>query len=327
MSAPGDKLTPDLFLIGAPKAGTTSVAGWLSGHPDVFWSVPKEPYYWASDFPGQRRHYGFDTWEAYSQLFASPEAQAAQVRAEGSTTYLYSATAVPDILAANPQARFIVSVRNPVSLITSYHRTQLVALNEDEPDLGRAWARSLEGKLPGVEPLDPKLVDYPLVGAQGRALSRVLDLVARDAVHVIVFDDLAADPMAVWRGLVEFVGLDGSWAPDFEVRNASNKAYRSTVLRHLTHRPPRALDPAMRRLRTWSRTTRTPGVKALKSRMWRAESRPGITDAVRGSIVEQLGADVELLGRLLDRDLTQWTASPQNGAADNAPSTGSEQRP
>ena len=28
---------PDLYLVGAPKAGTTTVARWLSAHPDVYW--------------------------------------------------------------------------------------------------------------------------------------------------------------------------------------------------------------------------------------------------------------------------------------------------
>ena len=51
----------NLYLIGAPKCGTTTVAGWLGSHRDVYWSTPKEPYYWADDFPGQRAHYGFDT--------------------------------------------------------------------------------------------------------------------------------------------------------------------------------------------------------------------------------------------------------------------------
>ncbi|CAN5138666.1 hypothetical protein BH20ACT5_BH20ACT5_07850 [soil metagenome] len=40
---------PELYLIGAPKCGTTSLAGWLAGHPEVYFSVPKEPFYWASD--------------------------------------------------------------------------------------------------------------------------------------------------------------------------------------------------------------------------------------------------------------------------------------
>ena len=66
----------DLYLIGAPKAGTTSVASWLSEHPDVFWSTPKEPFYWAADYPRMRALYGFETRAQYQHLFESPAATA-----------------------------------------------------------------------------------------------------------------------------------------------------------------------------------------------------------------------------------------------------------
>ena len=74
---------PDVYLIGAPKAGTTSVASWLAVHPQVFWSVPKEPFYWASDYPRMRAHHGFVTRDDYESLFASRAARDAAVRAEG----------------------------------------------------------------------------------------------------------------------------------------------------------------------------------------------------------------------------------------------------
>src|SRR5262245_13247596 len=124
----------NLYLVGAPKCGTTTVAGWLAGHRDVSWSVPKEPYYWADDFPGQRAHYGFDNLAAYESLFASPAAQATRYRGDASTTYLYSRRAVPQIVAHVPDAQFIVCLRNPVDLVVSFHRTQVVALNESEAD-------------------------------------------------------------------------------------------------------------------------------------------------------------------------------------------------
>ena len=83
-------------------------------------------------------------------------------------------------------------------MLVSYHRTQLVALNEDEPDFG-AWRRSLEGRLPtGTDPLDPKLLDYPSVGRVGAALGRLLEHVDLERLHVVVFDDLVTDPEATW---------------------------------------------------------------------------------------------------------------------------------
>ncbi len=297
---------PDLYVVGAPKAGTTSVAGWLAGHPDVFWSTPKEPFYWAADYPRMREHYGFASRAAYERLYSSADAKAATVRGDGSTTYLYSRRAVPAILRAAPRARFIVCLRDPVDLLVSYHRTQLVALNEDEPDFGVAWRRSLAGRLPATDPLDPKLVDYPLVGRLGEAFARLLEQVSRDRVHVVVFDDLVAEPDTCWESVAEFVGLDPTARPSLDARNRSDQTYRSAALRRLTHRPPAVLERPVHRLRQWSRSTALPGVAAVKRRMWREEALPRARPEDRLEVAVQLRDDVGRLGELLGRDLSHW---------------------
>lgn len=302
--------TPSLYLIGAPKSGTTSLASWLSDHPEIYFSVPKEPYYWASDYPRLRAHYGFDTRASYEALFSSTEAQRATVLAEGSTTYLYSQRAVPDILAAVDRPRFIVALRNPVDLLVSYHRTELVALNEDETDFATAWRRSVAGGAPQTTPLDPKLVDYPLVGSLGAAVERLLGHAPRSSVHFVVFDDLATDPVRTWTGLTGFLGLSEEPRPSFDVRNASDKTYRSALLRRLTHRPPQPLASPMRRLRQWSRTTANPLAGKLKARMWRAARRPEVDPEVRAEVAAFLAEDTLRLGELIGSDLRHWVRVP-----------------
>lgn len=306
---------PNVFLIGAPKSGTTSIARWLAEHPQVFWSVPKEPFYWASDYPRMRQHYGFDSRDAYESLFASRAAQQAPVRAEGSTTYLYSATAVPSILEAVPDARFIVAVRNPADLLVSYHRTQLVAMNECETDFGRAWRRSVRGLLPPTDPLDAKLLDYPMVGALGSAVSTLFERVGRDRVQVVVLDDLRSDAASVWRSLAAFTGIDADVLPDLRAYNASTKTFRSRALQHTLQRPPRVLAPAVRGLRQWSRSTRLPGVRSLKTTMWRPEARPSASTSDRRAVLDFFEDDIRRLSHELGRDLEHWLTPPGGGTS------------
>lgn len=300
---------PNVYLIGAPKSGTTSIARWLAEHPQVFWSVPKEPFFWASDYPRMRRHYGFDTLESYAALYSSREAREAPVRADGSTTYLYSEAAVPAILEAVPDARFVVAVRNPADLLVSYHRTQLVAMNESETDFGRAWRRSLVGRLPRTDPLDPKLLDYPRVGALGAAVARLHERVPRDRVHVVLLDDLRTDPVGTWTSLAAFTGVDPAVVPDLRAYNASTKTFRSQALQQTLQRPPRVMAPAVRGLRQWSRTTRLPGVRSVKAMMWRPEARPVASAADRDAVLAHFTDDVRLLGDEIGRDLGHWTAA------------------
>jgi len=307
---------PGVYLIGAPKAGTTSVAAWLAGHPDVHVSQPKEPFFWASDYPRMREHYGFADREAYSSLFRDEVAGAGRHRVDASTTYLYSEHAVPDILDHVADPRFLVCVRNPVDLLVSYHRTQVVALNEPEGDFARAWRRGRPAA-GETRALDAKLLDYDTVGRQGAAVERVQRLAGPERVHIVLFDDLVADPRRVWAGLLRFLGLAKRPLPEVSRHNASNKTARWKGLRRTMHRPPAAIAPAVRRLRQWARTTDSAAVGRAKGLLWKPAERPHIDDDLRRELETAFADDVALLARLLGRDLTGWTSGASAGPADD----------
>lgn len=298
---------PNVYLIGAPKAGTTSIAQWLSQHPDLFFCQPKEPGFWAADYPRVSEVRGFETRAKYEGLYADPAAAAAKHRADGSTTYLYSTSAVPAIAAeVGPAARYLVALRNPVELVVSFHRLQQLRLNEDEPDFEKAWRRSLAGGLPGTDLLDPKLVDYPLVGNLGAAVARLLDVVPREQVHFVRFEDLRDRPEQVWQELTGFLGLSETPRPSFDVHNPSTKTFRSPLLHRLRHRPPAFLAAPMRRLRHLSlRSERFGGLK--KALWWREQPRPQVTAEVRAELRSYFAADVRRLGELTGWDLSSWT--------------------
>ncbi|HWL99372.1 MAG TPA: sulfotransferase [Nocardioidaceae bacterium] len=316
---------PGVYLIGAPKAGTTSVAAWLAGHPDVHVSQPKEPFFWASDYPRMREHYGFADRETYSSLFRDDVADGRRHRVDASTTYLYSEQAVPDILEQVSDPRFLVCVRNPVDLLVSYHRTQVVALNEPEGDFARAWRRGRPAA-GETSALDAKLLDYDTVGRQGAAVERVQRLAGPERVHVVVFDDLVADPRRVWDRLLGFLGLAPRPLPDVSQHNPSNKTARWKGLRRTLHRPPPAIAPAVRRLRQWARTTDSAAVGRVKDLLWKPTERPRIDDDLRRELEATFTDDVERLGRLLGRDLTGWTRGASAGPADTPAGAGVPRR-
>src|SRR5689334_10202054 len=93
--------TPNFFMIGAPKCGTSAMSTYLAANPEVYFSLPKEPAYWAYDFPKLAGYYGIDSLEKYLALFDGATSQHVAV-GEKSTVYLASNTAVPEILSFNP---------------------------------------------------------------------------------------------------------------------------------------------------------------------------------------------------------------------------------
>jgi hypothetical protein len=113
---------PNFFIIGAPKSGTTSLYEYLEGHPDVFMSPVKEPFYFSPDVStGARQRYLYaPDHAAYLELFASAAAEARI--GEASTTYMVSHEAPELIGAFAPDALLIAMVRNPVDMVHSAQR-------------------------------------------------------------------------------------------------------------------------------------------------------------------------------------------------------------
>ena len=77
---------PNFLIIGAAKAGTTSLYDWLRQHPDVFMPALKEPKFFAYD-PERGGEFPIRTLEAYTALF---EGATAAAIGEASPSYLGS---------------------------------------------------------------------------------------------------------------------------------------------------------------------------------------------------------------------------------------------
>ena len=57
---------PNLFIIGAPRCGTTALNSYLNKHPDVLMSTRKESHYFATDL--NAKHF-IKTKDNYFSLF------------------------------------------------------------------------------------------------------------------------------------------------------------------------------------------------------------------------------------------------------------------
>src|SRR6266851_453338 len=106
---------PNFFIVGAAKAGTTAMHGFLSQHPDVFMSAVKEPCWFASDL-GIRTPWNDDLHD-YLALFAG--GGDVTVRGESSPAYLLSSESAARIRSFCPEARILILLRNPLDAIRS----------------------------------------------------------------------------------------------------------------------------------------------------------------------------------------------------------------
>src|ERR1700719_2015583 len=112
--------TPNLFIVGAPKSGTTALATYLGGHPDVF-VAGKELSYFGSDLEfrttkGGRWRIGDDTYLEWVARDGD-----VKCRTDRSVFYLYSSQAAGEIHAFDPDSRVIALLRIPVDQMHSQH--------------------------------------------------------------------------------------------------------------------------------------------------------------------------------------------------------------
>ncbi len=218
---------PNLFLIGAPKCGTTSMIHYLSQHPEVFVSAEKEPHYFNTD---SEHRYHFDL-NSYLSLFE--DATITQTyRCEGSVWYLYSEIAIQNILEFNPNAKFIVMLREPSSMFFSLHQELLYGGSENEASPKTAWelqAIRNEGKKIPLGSSDPRLLQYGEACSLGTQLARAMNLIPEKQLHYIFIDDLKSDSDKVFRTLQEFLGVTPISLETYKVVN-KKKVRKSYVL-------------------------------------------------------------------------------------------------
>ena len=209
-------MKPNFFIIGAPKCGTTSLSVYLSEHPEVVMSHPKEPHYFSTDIENGRMM----DQSAYLACFAQDKPPLAV--GEASTLYLYSKDAIQNILEFNPNAKFIVMLRKPIDIVLSFHQVALNYFGETETNLETAWdlqiVRQNGKQIPKGCP-DPQLLMYGEIAKLGAQVKRLTDQVKQDQIKFIYFDEFVNKTDKVYCSVLEFLKVNKNHTPSFENHN------------------------------------------------------------------------------------------------------------
>ncbi|HYY79159.1 MAG TPA: sulfotransferase [Actinomycetes bacterium] len=228
-------MLPNFLVIGAMKAGTTSLYRYLREHPQVFMPPEKELHFFATP---ERWGRGRDWYEA---RFAAA-ADGAVAVGEASPTYaMYPEfAAVPERVAALlPDARLLYTVRHPIERMRSHYLHQVRRGREHAP-IERALVA------------DPRYLDTSRYALQ---LERYLDRFPAERLLVITAEELRDDRVATVGRALEFLGADPGLLPptlDREFHRTAARARRPLAAAALRLPGSRALrrlaPPALRRL-------------------------------------------------------------------------------
>jgi len=216
---------PNFFVIGAPKAGTTSLYSRLSKHPDIFLSPIKEPNHFCTDLhalagssslndrlplnienylSSRNRKAIQSAWvtdrNQYRRLFDNAGSRPAV--GECSTTYMYSESAAKRIAEFCPHAKVISVLRSPAERAFSHYmmdRRIGITSKTFREELLR------EARHPNANWGNSRL--YLALGRYGEQLARFFDSFPHDQIMVFGSDDLRNQEQSVLDRVFRFLAV------------------------------------------------------------------------------------------------------------------------
>ena len=223
VSSNSDRTMPNFLIIGAGKAGTSSIYHYLKQHPQVYMSPLKEPKFFALegetlDFQGPDKDIvnrtSVNNLEDYQNLFQ--EASTEIAIGEASPVYLYDPKAPSKIKTYLPEVKLIAILRNPVERAFSSF-THLLregfetlsfeqALAEEENRIQKKWA---------------PLWHYQQKGYYYEQLKRYYSIFKREQIEVYLYDDLRDNSTNLIQSIYKYVGVDDTFIPDLSKKNVS----------------------------------------------------------------------------------------------------------
>jgi Sulfotransferase family len=242
----------DFLVIGAAKAGTTSLHEYLRTHPELYLPEAKEQLFFTRD---EAYESGWDAFAAVA-FYGAPEN-----RLWGMVTPHYLAgpvlwrksTATADaqahivtarrIAALFPDLKLIALLRDPVErALSSYW--QAVVLGDEQRTIDQALEEELSQQAldeARAHPTDGHM--YVVGGEYGRLLAGYLESFPASQLFVGSTHVLDVDPMGALRDLWRFLGVDDAHVPPnldtrYQTRGTGRRIKAISVLPDLVKRTP-----------------------------------------------------------------------------------------
>jgi len=301
-----EQAKPNFFVVGAPKCGTTSVHGYLSSHPSIGVSQPKEPHYFCVDYPRFRWASNIDEYlRFFRHLNGSEEAIG-----DFSPAYLFSEAAPVRIAEFCPDARILIFIRRHIDFFLSFHGQMVMNGDETILDPVKAWNLQSERRRGRLIPQScrvPQMLMYEDICKFVPHIERYCRVFPAENIRIFLFDDLRHQPRKLYKDILQFLALSDDGRTDFPRVNAG-ETYRNRWLGQVLRRPPpplitlhglvkrvagRPWDRVVGRLVRWNRRPRP-----------RASLPPGFHSEFDATIK----MDRDKLSDMLSRDLSYWSS-------------------
>jgi len=224
------KKKPNLFIVGAPKCGTTFLYQYLKKHPDIYFPNFKEPHFFGSDL--KRKNDAYDlTLKDYENLFNTNK----KIIGEASTFYLFSKKAAKEIHNYNPNAKIIIMLRDLVDLVHSLHSQFVFSGDEIVEDFSKALeleeSRLNGNNIPNQTTVVNKLYYITNILSIPNNIKSYISFFGIENIKFIQLKDIKENPSIIYKDTLDFLNIDSSFKiDDFKIVN-KNKIYKNKFVR------------------------------------------------------------------------------------------------
>ncbi len=286
-------MLPNFLIVGAPKAGTTSLYHYLSNHPEVFMSDPKEVNFFSwEEIDKQGLYYKYfkvKTLEEYEKLFENVKDEKAI--GEGSVSYLFYPQTPKKIKELLPDVKIIILLRKPLDRGYSHYlmdyRLGLVDLPYED----------IVFKKVNHKYLDLYYQQYVELGLYYEQVKRYLEIFGKEQVKIYFQEDLKNNTDEVIEDLYNFLGISNIKIDTNKQHNAYTmpknsfvkNLYRNNFVRGMASK---LLPESLK--------------EYISNKFFEKTKKPPINKKVKKYLLDIYNPDIEQLEKLLNKDLSQW---------------------
>jgi hypothetical protein len=286
---------PNLFVVGAPKAGTSALCAHLGQHPEIFLHPRKETHVFATDLVNGAQEERFK--KSPSEAFASFHEREERFCCDGSTWHLFSRVAAANIKQHNPESRIIAAIRNPVDLVSSLYSFRIATGQWPDKPFEYFWRRETDSL--SSEPIVTRNVCTE-VARYAPQLRRYFKEFGRQNVTVLICDDIYHDEHSELAAIFRGLGLEPANV-DLSRHNVTHSIRSQTFQKFISWRPP-ILTPLLYMAPRPIRRGAYRSIARLNSR----PGRQGLPPRLRAKLLEHFIDDIREVESLLSRDLSAW---------------------
>lgn len=287
---------PNFFFVGHTRSGTTSLKEELEQHPEIFfyyaksWQKPNGPFGFESSFKNDE--------EFLEEFRGVKEKRVGQKRGD----YLSCPWAAERIKKFSPNAKIIMTLRNPIDVMYSLHATMLYRETvEDIEDFGEALKMEEERKKKYGYKVIPKKYHphmlYRETVRYSQQVKRYFELFGEENVKVTIFDEYIKNKSSTLRDILKFLDVD----EDFEIKHVNTNAgrkYRSRTIHSAVMTNKFGVRGVLRNI---------PGSAKIYRKINNNEfKRKTLEPSLRKSLQDDLKKEIDELSLMLKKDLSYW---------------------